>query len=64
MNYSPWGHKDLDMTEQLTHTHTHTHTHTKEMHCYGNPKIKTIVCLEQLEVQLPEHLGSGKLQGH
>ena len=19
--YSPWGHKELDMTEQLTHTH-------------------------------------------
>ena len=26
--YSPWGHKELDTTEQLTHTHTHTHTHT------------------------------------
>ena len=24
--YSPWGHKQLDRTEQLTHTHTHTHT--------------------------------------
>ena len=23
---SPWGHKELDTTEQLTHTHTHTHT--------------------------------------
>ena len=33
VGYSPWGHKDLDLTEQLsvracTHTHTHTHTHT------------------------------------
>ena len=27
--YSSWGHKEWDMTEQLTHTlHTHTHTHT------------------------------------
>ena len=37
--YSPWGHKELDTTEQLnkhtqahkcmhTHTHTRTHTHT------------------------------------
>ena len=25
--YSPWGRKELDMTERLTHTHTHTHTH-------------------------------------
>ena len=23
--YSPWGHKESDMTER-THTHTHTHT--------------------------------------
>ena len=23
--YSPWGHKESDMTEQLTHTHIHTH---------------------------------------
>ena len=22
--YSAWGHKDSEMTEQLTHTHTHT----------------------------------------
>ena len=26
-SYSPWGRKELDTTEQLTHTHTHTHTH-------------------------------------
>ena len=29
MGYSPWGFKELDMTEQLTHTHTHTHMHCK-----------------------------------
>ena len=27
--YSPWGHKESDMTELLTHTHTHTHIHFK-----------------------------------
>ena len=36
MGYSPWGHKESDMNEQLsTHmhacTHTHTHTHTKSL---------------------------------
>ena len=34
--YSPWGHKELDMTEQLStaqHTHTHRHTHT-DTHTY------------------------------
>ena len=25
--YSPWGCKELDSTEWLSHTHTHTHTH-------------------------------------
>ena len=24
--YSPWDHKESDMTDRLTHTHTHTHT--------------------------------------
>ena len=31
VGYSPWGGKELDMTEQLTHhtdTHTQTHRHT------------------------------------
>ena len=32
VGYSPWGHKEMDMTERLTHItyyiHTHTHTHT------------------------------------
>ena len=26
--YSPWGYKELGITEGLTHTHTHIHTHT------------------------------------
>ena len=26
VGYSPWGHKESDRTEWLTHTHTHTHT--------------------------------------
>ena len=26
IGYSLWGHKESDMTKQLTHTHTHTHT--------------------------------------
>ena len=25
-DYSPWGHRESDMTKRLTHTHTHTHT--------------------------------------
>ena len=28
MDYSPWSHKESDMTDQLSHRHTHTHTHT------------------------------------
>ena len=29
MGYSPWGHREPDMTDRLTHTHTHTHTHER-----------------------------------
>ena len=26
VGYRPWGHKETDTTERVTHTHTHTHT--------------------------------------
>ena len=29
VDYSPWGHKELDMTER-------THTHTQTLHCTSN----------------------------
>ena len=29
MGYHPWGLKESDTTERLTHTHTHTHTHKR-----------------------------------
>ena len=28
-DYSPWGHKELDTTKQLTHTDTHRHVSLK-----------------------------------
>ena len=40
---SPWGHRELDMTERMhmhrhthTHTHTHTQTHTEEGNSFFN----------------------------
>ena len=38
MGHSPWGHKESDTTEQLTHTHTHTHANHREIvsHMRGN----------------------------
>ena len=40
MHYSPWDHKELDMTEWLTiNTHTHTHTHTP---LQGNSSLKLL----------------------
>ena len=48
MGYSPWGCKELDMTERLsTHTHKFIHTHT---HTYTLPYVKYIMgssCIEQ-----------------
>ena len=28
--YRPWGRRELDQTERLTHTHTHTHTEERK----------------------------------
>ena len=36
-DYSPWGHRESDMTKRLTHTHTHTHTHTV-YHVWGTTR--------------------------
>ncbi|KAB0374126.1 hypothetical protein FD755_014382, partial [Muntiacus reevesi] len=40
VGYSPWGCKESNVTEQLTHTHTHTHihTHTHSMDAVGSLK--------------------------
>ena len=32
-SYSPWGHKELDTTEETTHTHVHVRTHTGACAC-------------------------------
>ena len=40
VNYRPWGHKELDMTEQLSaHTHTHTQFHCNNV--YSNQDMET-----------------------
>ena len=44
--YSPWGRKDWDMTELLTHTHTHKH--------FTGTTVK-VASKEQLKVVLPQH---------
>ena len=49
MGYSPWGHKESDTTERLTHTHTHTHTHQREKHA---PLLRASVTKPH-EVQIP-----------
>ena len=34
-DYSPWGHKELDTTDELSaHTHTRTHTHTQRWYLH------------------------------
>ena len=38
MTDSPWGYKESDMTELLTHTHRHTHTQT-HTHTFWNLHI-------------------------
>ena len=38
--YNPWGLKESDTTERLTHTHTHTHTH-----CFCVPQLSEMFYL-------------------
>ena len=33
MSYSPWGLKESDTTEQLTHTHMYLRSSTSQLHC-------------------------------
>ena len=39
VGYSPWGHKESDLTEKHTHTHTHTNT---QRSCFGK-KAKSMI---------------------
>ena len=46
VGYSPWGYKELDMTDQLgtcTHTHVHTHTYTHTRTHTHNAHVKITV---------------------
>ena len=43
MRCSPWGHKESDMTERLTHTHTHTHTHTLYLSISSHERIPRVI---------------------
>ena len=49
--YSPWGHKESDMTEQLnTHTHTHTHTYMAgPLRC--SPETMTTLSIVYISIQ-------------
>ena len=48
MSYGPWGRKESDMTERLTHTHTHTHTQSpwgcKELDMTEKLSLFTLQC--------------------
>ena len=48
MGYSPWGRRESDTTEQLTHRHTHT----PEMWEQANPKGVASVCVWKTHVRL------------
>ena len=46
VGFSPWGCKDMDMTQQLgAHTHTHIHTHTHTVRKEGFTSMKYITSL-------------------
>ena len=51
--YSPWGLKELDTTERLTHTHTithtHIHTHTAKTQAVRKPPFLDFMRQRQLQ---------------
>ena len=47
MGYNSWGHKELDMTKQLTHTHTQKRLWGEHKRCCRDWKV------------CPEEKGSG-----
>ena len=50
MDYSPWGYKELDMTD---HTHTHnTHTHITHTHTHTDILLLTIKASDTRSVWL------------
>ena len=47
MSYSPWGHKELDTTEQLTHIHLVLSRHYALVLIWmrGQVKVKSLSCV-------------------
>ena len=45
VGYSPWGHKESDMTERV-HTYTHTHTHTQKLSYTPFIKVKETLVIQ------------------
>ena len=49
VSYSPWGYKESETTEQLTHTHTHTQSHglwvvLSYQQCYNKHSDTCLIC--------------------
>ena len=64
MGYSPWGRKESDMTEQLTHTHTHTwHARTSQLGPIRLPPVANLphncVFLEGASLSLQDYPSKG-----
>ena len=59
VSYRPWGHKESDTTEWLTHTHTHTHTHVAWGISVLWPQIESRP--QQWKPGNPNHYATGEL---
>ena len=60
VGYSPWSHKEWDMTEHArTHTHTHTHTHTQRLR---KPNIFRVLSSESASIS-HSHSAEEGIQG-
>ena len=61
--HSPWGCKELDTTEQLTHTQTHTHSGIMQFEVGININRCKLLCLEQISNRVPQYSKGKNLLG-
>ena len=48
MGFSPWSHKEVDMTERLIHTHTHLFVFIYHLFVLKSHPVSSITILKNL----------------
>ena len=63
VGYSPWCHKESDMTEWLTHTHMRAHTHKSILYVYYNGTSQVALVVKNPDVSEGDMRDVGWISG-